>query len=120
MKNTVNTTNARASRSAAPPCSASCEKCGGADIYRRHHRQGDEWDKTMGDYRRWETAHVVYDTYNCKARRECLTHHCRTCGYEWTTDIHKPNAPRQGRSEATYPERGCSGSDSTTKGVKSE
>jgi len=27
------------------------------------------------------------------------------------------NAPRQGRSEATYPERGCSGSDSTTKGV---
>lgn len=27
------------------------------------------------------------------------------------------NAPRQGRSEATYPERGCSGSDSTTKGA---
>jgi hypothetical protein len=77
-------------RTTPPPCSASCEKCGGADIYRRHHHQGDKWDKMMGDYRRWETAHVVYDTYNCEARRECLTHHCRTCGYEWTTDIHRP------------------------------
>jgi len=27
------------------------------------------------------------------------------------------NAPRQGRSEATYPGRGCSGSDSTMKGA---
>lgn len=72
--------------------SASCDKCGGTDIYRRHHWQGDKWDKMMGDYRRLETVHVSYDTYSCEARRECLTHHCRTCGYEWTTDVYKPNA----------------------------
>jgi hypothetical protein len=89
MKTTKNAK--RASRRAEPPCSASCDKCGGTDIYRRHHRKGDKWDKILGDYRRWETAHVAYDTYSCEARRECLTHHCRTCGYEWTTDIHKPN-----------------------------
>ena len=82
----------RASRRAPPPCSASCDKCGGTDIYRRHHRQSDKW--VNGDYRvwKWETAHIVCDTYNCEARRECLTHHCRTCGYEWTTDVYKPNS----------------------------
>jgi hypothetical protein len=95
MKTTKNAK--RASRRAEPPCSASCEKCGGTDIYRRHRRKGDKWNKVMGDMRQWETAHVAYDTYSCEARRECLTHNCRTCGYEWTTDIHKPNATAQGR-----------------------
>ena len=99
----------RASRRAAPPCEASCDKCGGSDIYRRHHRQGDKWKKMMGDYRRWETAHVVYDTYNCEARRECIAHHCRTCGYEWTTNVHKPN-PGDDRCEACGRAR-CSGSE---------
>lgn len=88
----------RDSRRAAPPCSASCDKCGGTDIYRRHHRKGDKWDKMMGDYRRWETAHVSYDTHSCVARHECLTHHCQTCGYYWTTDIHKPTAGGEGRA----------------------
>lgn len=40
-------------------------------------------------------------------------------GIDWWMSIpYVPaNAPRQGRSEATYPERGCSGSDSETKGA---
>ena len=45
----------------------------------------------------------------------------RLAGVPWVDpearSLSIPNAPRQGRSEATYPERGCSGSDSTTKGA---
>lgn len=90
----------RDSRRAEPPCSASCDKCGGTDIYRRHHRKGDKWDKMLGDYRRWETAHVSYDTNSCVARHECLTHHCRTCGYEWTTECARNRDNWKKRAEA--------------------
>ena len=31
--------------------------------------------------------------------------------------VRRANAEHHARSEATYPERGCSGSDSTTKGA---
>ena len=78
-------------RTAPPPCSASCEKCGATDIYRRHRRAAEQFSKIMGDYTTWENAHVRYDTHYAFAKRECIVHHCRVCGYEWATDIHKPN-----------------------------
>ena len=81
----------RASRRAALSCSASCDKCGATDIYRRHRRAAERFNKDMGDYTTWENAHVRYDTYYAFAKCECIVHHCRTCGYEWATDIHKPN-----------------------------
>ena len=73
------------------PCMAPCVKCGASDISRRYRREGEKWEE-------WErlhfepcreTEHVVYRDYRCIAKRECLTHCCKVCGYSWTTDIHK-------------------------------
>ncbi len=96
------------------PCSAPCEKCGGTDTYLKHRRKGEVWDRPAGDWGRLEsdpppqgTDLVVYSDYKCEAMKECLTHFCQTCTYEWTTDIHKPNAEVVSEQEVNLKNSTC-------------
>lgn len=68
------------------PCAMPCAKCGGIDIHRRFYATGQD---TNGVYRKrtpsspWVNRE---DAFYQPAKKECVTHHCRCCGYEWETD----------------------------------
>ena len=64
-----------------------CEKCGGTDISRHYRKQGEKWDKLLGQSEQWETEHAIAGLVYNEAKKECITHHCRTCSYDWTTDV---------------------------------
>ena len=66
------------------PCALACAKCGAADISRHHRLAGDSWSN-CGTERIRTNAFVDVGRFTARALRECLTHHCRTCQYDWET-----------------------------------
>lgn len=68
------------------PCDIPCPKCGSADIYRRWRRKGVVFDYSCADHEQGEDGDIAYG--HCReamATRDCIQHHCRTCGFEWNT-----------------------------------
>lgn len=71
------------------PCEATCPKCGSLDIHRQHKMVGEVWN-TPGAWTRtekapWPSEFLKFDNHEIKAHRECITHHCRDCGFDWET-----------------------------------
>ena len=66
-----------------PPCSLPCPKCGNKDINRRFRSKRETWD----DYKppRRENEFVAVDTYVTRAKKDCIQHKCRCCGWVWET-----------------------------------
>jgi hypothetical protein len=69
------------------PCLIPCEKCGGTDISRHYRKQGEKWNKLSFEPKKWETEHAFSGLVYNEAKKECITHRCRTCNYDWTTDV---------------------------------
>ena len=86
---------------AGAPCSATCGKCGGTDICRKFWRAGEDTHGQM-PCDRWPTTEWVdrSDRYVKPARKECIVHRCRVCGYQWDSDV-LPNAPHEPRGAKT-------------------
>ena len=83
----VSMKNELKARTPTTPCLITCEKCGGTDISRHYRKQGEQWDKLLGQSKQWETEHAFSGLVYNEAKKECITHHCRTCSYGWTTDV---------------------------------
>jgi hypothetical protein len=83
----VSMKNELKARTPTTPCFITCEKCGGTDISRHYRKQGEQWDKLLGQSKQWETEHAFSGLVYNEAKKECITHHCRTCSYGWTTDV---------------------------------
>ena len=73
------------------PCEAACPKCGGTDVNREHRYKGDDWPFYRGNRERSNEFVCVHD-FRWKAKREHVSHHCRTCHYEWETPVLAPRA----------------------------
>lgn len=71
----------------APPCATPCPKCGASDIHRRHYSKGDQLYRGIGDEPRKQSKFVKVMFTESYAKRECIAHSCRCCGYDWETDI---------------------------------
>jgi len=77
----------REARSAPPPCSASCAKCGSDDIYRRYYDAGKD---TNGPSPKRDLKSTEWvdrsDAWVQPAIKDCIVHVCRCCGYQWDSD----------------------------------
>lgn len=70
------------------PYKLPCPKCGSSDVHHRYHAESDEWDRSYYNRAyRGVIGNVSYVGFLCKAMNECLTHFCRSCEYEWNTDV---------------------------------
>lgn len=71
------------------PCELPCPKCGSTDIYRQYRKQGDvdvSYDDTPT---KRSNDYIHIDGWLIRAKQECISHHCRTCHYDWETGIMK-------------------------------
>lgn len=71
-------------KSLIKPCDEPCRKCGGKDIHRQHRRAGEKWHATSENGEPF-SSFINVDNWTREATRECITHHCRTCQYDWQT-----------------------------------
>jgi hypothetical protein len=75
------------SESHTPPCSATCDKCGSADVSRTHCYSGETFSRGVGDHCERKDDNVDYGMRYGRVNKECIVHHCRVCGFEWSTDV---------------------------------
>jgi hypothetical protein len=70
------------------PCSTNCCKCNSDDIHRKYWRAGEDTHGRL-PCNRWPTTEWVdrSDKFHKPALKDCITHHCRCCGYEWDSDV---------------------------------
>ena len=72
------------------PCELPCPKCGSADIHREFHRKGDRLDLSREEFEKKRTNKFIRVADDAWERsdyiRDCISHHCRTCQYEWETE----------------------------------
>lgn len=75
------------------PCRQNCPKCGCQDISRTHQEKGDEIDKRdLSDPCKTKRLFLTGNwPYGYIAAKEHIGHYCRSCGYEWQSDV-LPNA----------------------------
>lgn len=87
---------AGAARGSAKPCVQNCPKCGATDIYREHREHGGSVDKRHRDDRcNDKRPYLIGDwPHGYIAGKEHIGHHCRTCGFEWQSDV-LPNVSDQ-------------------------
>jgi hypothetical protein len=67
------------------PCEEPCPKCGSPDINRQYRRRGERWDVGDGDAIPVSKFINRHNMWTREATRECITHHCRTCQFDWQT-----------------------------------
>lgn len=75
---------------AEAPHNRPCQKCGGSDIYRKWRSAKEKWHNT--EKREYRNEFVMAEWLTVTAQKECITHHCRCCGWQWETDILPENA----------------------------
>ena len=66
--------------------SRKCSKCGSRDVLTSHRNSGDSERRWHTDKPRPATEFVRPNAHSITFVKECLDHHCRTCGYEWETE----------------------------------
>jgi predicted RNA-binding Zn-ribbon protein involved in translation (DUF1610 family) len=77
-----------------PPCKLPCPKCGSADVNRQHLANGQTEQQPMGgNDHPLNTKHVTSTRYRIRCAVECILHHCRDCGWGWTTAPMKRGKP---------------------------
>ena len=68
------------------PCESTCPKCGDTNVVRELREKGSYYEvafrKPFWIKEPWVKQVRAY-TYTFE--RECITHHCRGCHYEWAT-----------------------------------
>lgn len=64
------------------PCDDPCPKCGSIDIYRNYRRAGDNFDDADTPPSKFINR---ISEFTRQASRECITHHCRVCSFDWQT-----------------------------------
>jgi len=69
------------------PCCLPCPKCGNIDIYRRFFEKGQDTNQG-GPKRGVKSSDWVdrKDNWMHRAKKDCIVHHCRCCGWEWDGD----------------------------------
>ena len=74
------------------PCEESCPKCGAKDAYHHYMEKGRVSLCNMFESKPpLNTRHVETVDLRCRVIEECILHHCKCCGWEWTTDtLDKP------------------------------
>lgn len=66
--------------------SRKCCKCGGTDICTRFQTAGSATPRAYGAAPRKSTVYAEVLHSRVNFLKDCLDHHCRTCGYEWETE----------------------------------
>lgn len=93
-------TDANAGLAGAPgsvvPSKMPCPKCGHIEIARRYYAVGQDTNPIINPSMHTVSTEWVdrSDRWYQPARKECVVHVCRCCGYLWDTDPLPPNAPR--------------------------
>ena len=92
----MSNTDAGAGLAGAPgsvnlPCNERCPKCGSPDVLRQFVQSGESWanrsDRVRGN------EFLVSDKFDVQCFRDCITHHCRICQWDWETPpLPSPNA----------------------------
>ena len=71
------------------PALQPCPKCAGADILRKYRRNQEKWTLAWRDRdSRITNKYVRYADYEACAAKECISHHCRICQYQWDGPCH--------------------------------
>lgn len=75
---------------AKPSWQTSCSMCGnGKDLHIRHRLPGEIWDRengwTVREKKPWSSEFLKFPDHQVQVVRECLTYHCRVCGFDWET-----------------------------------
>lgn len=78
------------------PSEATCPKCGSNDCHRKHRRRGETWTVSERGTVPLSPFINVHGDWNREATRECITHHCRTCQFDWQTAVLKKPARMKG------------------------
>lgn len=81
------------------PCEALCPKCGSADISREFRRRGERWDVNDGDCEPASPFINKVSNWCREAARECITHYCRICQFDWQTKPLPKQQPQPQREE---------------------
>jgi hypothetical protein len=70
------------------PCEILCPKCGSSDIYREFLARGEIDSLTYGERDRARENKFISLAWGgeSNAKKDCITHHCRCCQYEWETE----------------------------------
>lgn len=73
---------------AQPLCSLPCPKCGNTDVYRRFYRKDENTNEGSGPSRNTLSTEWVDrgSVFVQNARKDCIVHTCRCCGYMWDSD----------------------------------
>lgn len=71
---------------------APCPKCCSNDIHRLWRERGARWTLYCRNTRK-SNQWVTYADWEAHAKKECISHHCRCCQYEWDTSPHLPDKP---------------------------
>jgi len=76
------------------PCFLPCPKCGNTDIYRRFFEKGQDTNPVCRPKRGVKSSDWVdrKDDWVQRAKKDCIVHHCRCCGWEWDGDSMAENA----------------------------
>lgn len=69
------------------PCNWPCVKCGSTDANRKHFFQGEDTLEGIGPSDNERSSDFVdrEDGWKHPAKKECIVHTCRCCGYVWDT-----------------------------------
>lgn len=87
------------------PCEWTCPKCGGDDVNRKHAFAGDEVERGYTNRKEFSTPHADFGYWQADIKLECILHYCRTCCFEWTTEVLAlPDSPAETEQpkEKTY------------------
>ena len=79
------------------PCNQSCPKCGSLDINRTHLTVGKlELGWSDKDTTRNNEFVKINGWLDAKCIKECITHHCRVCQFDFETSICGAKRPTKG------------------------
>lgn len=84
-----------------PPCQYTCPKCGSADVNRRYRDKAKEISATFDVMPSVDGVFIGSSVYGrIITLKECLIHHCRTCSYDWASDVLNPKPEAKNEVQA--------------------
>lgn len=80
------------------PAYMPCAMCGGDDVHRKWHAEGDAVNPPLGRLSMPKSEFIKppvgFSSRIHKAKKDCIVHFCRTCSYIWVSDVWKPVQPK--------------------------